>query len=268
MTLILTEITNLGIAMAADSAITMKIPLPDNRYITRVLTGFQKIHFIPKINAGISFWGQANFGRIPLDVWLNDFIHNREEEYDSVESFVKILEGDVRQEVPLLINPKPEEEFGTIGFHLAGFEEYKRKKYPVFWHIHNGRSQELEKRGMHIDPTLVNANNDIPPKRIAKLPPTAVYLIRNGDTHIYIQLYERLRAFFTDIQRGFGIIIPITRPMLSDRCEWLRSQIDFMSNLYKFSNLLPSIGGQIATLWIAPNGCYDFDLPNLKINVS
>ena len=47
MTLILTEITQLGVAMAADSAVTMSRSLTGNRTITRVLTGVQKLNYIP-----------------------------------------------------------------------------------------------------------------------------------------------------------------------------------------------------------------------------
>jgi hypothetical protein len=74
MTLILTELSNAGIAMAADSAISMlingKIVTKDQRHWTKLLR-------VPRIKAGISYWGSIGLihkGR--FDEWLEQKIQN------------------------------------------------------------------------------------------------------------------------------------------------------------------------------------------------
>jgi len=269
MTLILTEVTQLGIAMAADSAVTTTSPITNNRSITRVLTGVQKLHYIQKINAGLACWGQGNVGSLPMDVWLHDFIVIRKSQYNSLEDFALLLERELRKVIPPLTEPTENDFlFGTTGFHLAGISECNGRHYPDFWHIHNGRSRRLEERGIEIDPYIINANHDIPPSLMASLPENALQLTRNGDIQIYAYLYDLLQVFFEAAQRDLDITFGKTRPLLSDRCEWLKFQIDLISNLYKFSDLLPSIGGDIATLWISTDGSHGQNIPNLKINVS
>jgi hypothetical protein len=62
MTLIITELSNFGIAMVADSAVTFTEILPDGREASHVLNGAQKLQVIPYLKAGISVWG---LGGIP-----------------------------------------------------------------------------------------------------------------------------------------------------------------------------------------------------------
>ena len=68
MTLVLTEISQLGVVMAADSAVTTESG--------RVWTGMQKLLPIYKINAGISLWGVAEIDDQDADIWLQNFIDN------------------------------------------------------------------------------------------------------------------------------------------------------------------------------------------------
>jgi hypothetical protein len=81
MTLVLTEISKFGIAMAADSAVTCDDPLPNGRVVNRVLTGVKKLQVIPKIHAGISVWGEGDIEfedkSYPTDIWLEYFIENK-----------------------------------------------------------------------------------------------------------------------------------------------------------------------------------------------
>ena len=66
MTLVMTEVSTYGVAMAADSAIT----LPDGR----VYIGAQKLLPVPILNAGLSIWGRGSVNRTAADTWLQDFI--------------------------------------------------------------------------------------------------------------------------------------------------------------------------------------------------
>lgn len=254
MTLILTEISEFGIAMAADTAVTFELPLPNGDRISRVLTGVKKLQPIPKLQAGISIWGTGEIERTDSDIWLARFIEANQNNYDSLSDFAILLQNELRRHIRKInIQKYP---WGTIGFHLAGFVESNAEKLPVFYHIHNGRSQVLEARGLQIDPRKINANLDFPPQRI---PQGQVYIWRNGDFQMYAQLFDVLGTFFQDLARRTRIAIPYATS-LGDRAEWLKFQIQTMAHLYRLGKLLPVIGGEITTLTISPDGITSYEI--------
>ncbi|HER54302.1 MAG TPA: hypothetical protein ENO13_00165 [Candidatus Bathyarchaeota archaeon] len=141
MTLIITELSSYGISMVADSAITMDIIMPITRVIGhRVYFGATKLRPIPKLEAGISFWGEGQIGDIDTDVWILNFIQRNEENYESLEDFASLLQDELREYVPEIIDPQ-DLRYGTLGFHLAGYENHNDDMLPTFWHIHNGQSE-------------------------------------------------------------------------------------------------------------------------------
>jgi hypothetical protein len=258
MTLILTEISDFGIAMAADSAVTIPVINAHGDHQLRVLTGVKKLQVIEKLNAGISIWGLAELTiehgqKIDTDIWLRDFIQSERPNYNSLSEFAILLQNRIRNYVnPIDPIQRP---LGNIGFHLAGFVEHEGHQAPTFYHIHNGVSKALEARGTHIDPTIVNANHDLPPNIAQeRLAQNQIYLTRNGDFSIYAALFNHIVQFLASLSEYGGITIPQSRN-LSERAEWLRFQIRTMSELYRLSNLrLPTIGGKIDTLLITSDG--------------
>lgn len=254
MTLILTEVCRLGVAMAADSAVTSILTLPNREPIIQVLTGVQKLQHIPNINAGISCWGVGEIKRVPLDIWLKGLIDDRREEYDSLENFAHLLQNILREELGSLVDPPDKDlSHGTIGFHLAGIEEFGGQPTPHFFHIHNGESQALRYRGQSINPHTINANHDFTPEMSQKLHKDVSYRTRNGDIRIYAELSNRLYHFFIEMAKNMGVRIPMVNH-ISDISEWLKFQIQLIADLYKFSNLQNTIGGNIDTLWIGLDG--------------
>lgn len=264
MTLVLTEISQFGIAMAADTAVTIQMPLPDGKNLIRVLTGVTKLQPIEKLQAGVSVWGQGQIGGIDSDVWLDRFIRTKQNECDSIDTFALLLRDQLRKIIPAM-NPE-ETHSGTIGFHLAGFAEADGKKVPSFYHIHNGRSTALERRGISIDPSLINANHDLPPSEVtAFLEKGLAYATSNGDYRTYREMFGILENFLNDLaNRTRGrVLIPISS-CLNDRSEWLRFKIETMANIYRMSGVrfqgsdeyarLPTIGGAITTLTISTSG--------------
>ncbi len=253
MTLILTEISTFGVAMAADSAVTEKIVRPNGNIIYRVLTGVRKLQVIDKLDAGISVWGQGSINNTPTDIWLQDFINNQRTNYNSLSGFAVLLQNELRRHIPLInVRTNPH---GTLGFHLAGFVNYRGNPTPSFHHIHNGPSTALSIRGVTINPAMINANHDLPPNLVQPVISAGVtYITRNGDFTIYAALFQHLNRFLQALSRYRNLTIPHSRN-LRERAEWLRFQITTMSQLYKLSNLhLPTIGGKIDTLLITPNG--------------
>ena len=260
MTLILTEISRIGIAMAADSAVLQRTPRPDGTVAENVLSGVVKLRQIPKLNAGISIWGRGEINycgvRYATSDWLEYIIKNRENEYNSLEDFARLLETELR----LLITDFNLQRYplGDIGFHLAGYSDWEGRKVPDFWHIHNGFSQALEMRGIRMDPDRVNANHDMSPRLLSCfLEMFGAYVTRNGDFPEYVELFEVVNMRLAEFARR-GFIIPCP-PTLENRARWLRFQIQLMSELYGFSNRPQIIGGQIPTLTITPEGKMVYD---------
>lgn len=253
MTLILTEISNFGIAMAADSAETQKIVKPNGNVTWRVLTGVHKLQVIDKLNAGISVWGKGIINKTPTDIWLQDFIDVQRANYNSLNDFALLLQNELRLHItPINVSNNL---LGTIGFHLAGFVDYNGVPTPTFYHIHNGISTALSERGITVNPAIINANHDLPPNVAQQILSTGgIYLTRNGDFQIYAALFQHLDAFLQNLSKYRNLTIPHIRNLM-ESAEWLRFQIRTMSELYRFSNLhLPTIGGKIDTLLITPYG--------------
>jgi hypothetical protein len=85
MTLVLTELSNAGIAMAADSAITQLSPSGKITDIDK--QGWTKILRVPKIGAAISYWGMIGLvTQTQFDIWLQRVIDD-ENNYDNLEEF-------------------------------------------------------------------------------------------------------------------------------------------------------------------------------------
>ncbi len=129
LTLILTELSPFGIAMATDSALTQEVLKPDGTICDKEYHGGRKLFAVPKLKAGISCWG---WGEIPergatweerqrkylTELWLPYFLETNQTNYNTISELAKLLETELRQTIPK-INAS-EEELGDGGIHLVG----------------------------------------------------------------------------------------------------------------------------------------------------
>ncbi len=228
MTLIITELSADGIAMAADTAITLFFNPPSRRRYPRVLRGAVKLLPVPRLNAGISYWGFGQLGGMPTDDWLRSFFRRNRGQYTSMTSLASLLESELRRCVrPINLMRHPN---GTFGIHLAGFVSTQSGILPAFYHIHNGPSQALP--AAPINPTLINANFDRPPQ---VYPPGVFYRTRNGDFRLYAVVFQALENLFNYLGRQ-GFVIPHPSALhvspLRARAEYLRFHIKTMAKIY------------------------------------
>ncbi len=245
MTLILTERSSMGIVMAADSAVTT----------TNTRTGHivarpnqaQKLHRIPYLNAGISCWGVGSISGTPTDQWLSNFI-DAHQNINNLGAFARELARQLNTE----LTPRAG---GSLGLHLAGYEMFNNNPTPSFYHIHDGRSEELQGRGITVDPNVFNANHDWPPELFDS---NLIYITRNGDYQLYAQIFGMLGQLFQSLLNE-GISVPHSQN-LDDRAEYLVFQIRTISEIYRLSNLIPGIGGGICYLTINPQGIRSFGI--------
>jgi len=264
MTLILTWLFPFGICMGSDSAVSYNsyVTEPSGRKRMRILTGGTKTLWIPKIKAGISYWGEGNMGSATTDVWLSDFIFSHRDQYSNISDFATLLQDELRKLVPEIAEPKGSMEYryGKRGFHLAGFTEHAGKPIPTLYHIHNGQSET----NPEINPRIINANYDLPPEKVlAHFSKSEFPYLRNGDFFLYATLFDNLHTAFEE----FGGLLekitgsPFVFPDLSkfsdqlDGCsEFSRFWIRLVRDVYALSNLPESIGGDILILSISPTG--------------
>jgi hypothetical protein len=251
MTLVITEISQYGIVMGADSAVTCQTCLPSGQTGNRVLTGVHKLLPIAYLQAGVSCWGYGQIGNIDSDIWLNDFILSHKGQSQTLQAFVTQLEVELNRIIPPTQSGQNE-----AGFHLAGFVPKNGRLTPDFWHLHNGPSQFFKNINTHV----FNANHDLAGAiQLGSYNPNNPYFIcRNGDYLFYAAWWESFEKLLNSTLRQSGINIP--RPSLEGRADYIRFQIRTISHIYGMSTLLPSIGGEISTLTIDPGGIRSFDI--------
>jgi hypothetical protein len=228
----------------------------------RILTGGTKTLWIPKIKAGISYWGEANIDNTTTDVWLSDFVYSHRDHYNNIGDFATLLQNELRKFVPEITESKDSMEYryGKRGFHLAGFIEHAGKPVPTLYHIHNGQSETDTK----INPRIINANLDLPPEKVlAHFSESEFPYLINGDFFLCATMFDNLQVAFG----GFGSLLekitgsPFVFPdlrkfanPLDGYSEFTRFWIRLVRDVYGLSNLPESIGGDILILSISPTG--------------
>lgn len=253
--------------MVGETAQTVTSMAPNHTLQDRSFFGLVKVIPVPKLQAGLSYWGWA---KVPpndeehgiwMDWWLQNLILRRVAEYDTIEELANLLEAELRLVVPRMTEPELTEcPDGNIGVHLAGFVDTNGIRLPCFWHIHNGRSQRLPNK--QIDPHIINANYDIPPQQYD----TGTAITRNGDIEAYSRFFDRhLQGYLQEVYEEFGMIMPY--PTLGSRAEFWSAQIKFISALYEASGYMgreglfrmtKGIGDQVTTLTITQSGIVSY----------
>ena len=237
MTLIITELSEFGIAMVADSAVTIEEKTPSGDSIPRVLNGAQKLQVVPYLGAGISMWGIGTI-RTPLwpistDVWIVDFIQ-RHAHVTSIDEFANELARKLQNDVGNIKEP--------MGFHLAGYVEQYGKRMPTFYHVRN-----VDGTYLHYEYHDFIPGQDFPPREMKK---DELCRTRNGDYGPYATLAWGVETVLPTIRKSVGISIPY--PSLQGRIAYLTAWLRFVSDLYASSGLLRTIGGNILSIGITP----------------
>lgn len=259
MTLVMTEVSTYGVAMAADSAVTF----PDGR----VYVGAQKLLPVPQINAGLSIWGRGSVNGTAADTWLQGFVQNDVTNGMSLLNMAETLVDKLNSEFGGPINDR-------MGIHVGGFDEKDGVRGPTFYHIHNGHFHFKFGNG-----TINLVPGEDPPIRELRVHedhPPQIYTgndfpipTRNGDFSIFAILYDQLNPILNNIQNSTGFRFPFPSS-LAARGEFLRFWINIARELYRLSNfrvrVLPQpatagdagIGGPVSILTISPEGIQSF----------
>ena len=265
MTLVVSEVSNYGIAMAADSAITTSYPpgwvlASGTPAPPTIRTGAQKIIPIKTIDAAISVWGFGTVGipndleaQIPIDKFLKDFANS----VDDGQSL-----DDVGEQLAYLINERIRTEDTRGGFHLSGYIQAEGKKIPVLYHIHNGHRQKppYDKVRLYRDyPFDIGYSVD---KWFEDLQMNSFFYLRNGIIDTYARFHDYLTKLMVDLSNEFRFLCPDHAKFstaLEARGKFLRLQIETICDFYRLSNRLEVIAKPVSWITISPEGIQHFE---------
>ena len=264
MTLVLTELSHAGIAMAADSAITK---LRGNRIIEVDQQEWRKLLQVPKIRAGISYWGMIGaVTRVPFPEWLQKVIDSGN--YTDLNSFADHLVESLNR----ACHGCPLAAGQDTGIHVAGYDYLSDgERRPALIHIHNGHGH-IEYQPVINETGQVTGIKPVPISEPRKLfekhhdfPWTTKtveenlqmlrqgYLTRNGDYSLYAIIGQSLGEAFNFINLIPGTSIPRNPNNLNSRKGFLHTTLDIMVQIYRCSNRSQIIGGTVSSLGIGPD---------------
>jgi len=257
MTLALTEVSPLGIAMAADSALTFNGK--------RSFSGAQKLIPASEIDAGLSIWGDFKVGDQYADEWLQGFVSTH------IRSGLRLW--DVAQSLAQELNQSSGVR-GWMGIHVAGYDTKDGIRAPAFYHVLNGHHHVECQDGNVLwvpdeDPPIreFRAECDRSPEAMINSP--MPYITRNGDIADYVFLSEALPGIFRNIESQTSLQFPYPATLYT-RGEYLRFCIQMVADVYRLSNRrnlsltqAPTVGethvgGPITVLTISERGIQDF----------
>jgi hypothetical protein len=233
MTLILTHVSKLGFAMAADSAITHQsrdgVRSVDPRRA-------QKLFPVTRLHAVLAAWGQWEIGTEATDQWIHRFIADHVQ-IPTLNDFAQELAAEMR------VCLGPRRGVWSVGVHVAGYVECSGTLLPTFYHVHDGPSQVLAARGITVDPKSINCNHDWPPEELQTyLNDQHENLFRNGDIGPYAALADGLLEVLGRL-RNRGQMAGVNS--IQGAAELMAFQIHTIAGLYSLTNVHPGIGGRI-----------------------
>jgi hypothetical protein len=264
MTFILTELSDIGIIMAADSSETKE----DER--GQIFEEVDKIIYFPQFNIGISTWGYAIVEDMDINSWLKKEVEkfkNSIKEKDILNKYLMKLSDYLAFRLNEVL---PEGKF--VGLHIAGYtfsEEYEEYR-PGIFHVHNHNKENIReiRRCMteehRTDPTKIIAERTKPILKKGE----AIH-IRNGiyeEFALFFPAFQGLKISFIDTIRHFyeDLIDTSNTDILKVEAESIANWVRLMCNTFSEAGIPPYIGKKIRVLAIKNNDYRKFTLDEFK----
>ena len=269
MTLVLTELSNAGIAMAADSAITHIDDQGNIREIDQ--QGWKKLLRVPSIYAGVSYWGMI--GAITndrFDGWLRRVIQE-EENYNDLRSFAEHVKTRLNEAA----GNRPLADKQEVGIHVGGFAPWPDGQIrPFFYHVHNGHGEykltpilepgqperlvQIEAEWVSQPRELFSVNQDFPKANQSLEDNLRVlesrFITRNGHFLLYAIMWPRFSEAIVIMNLIPNISVPRDPNNLNSRKGFLHVMLQIMIRIYECSNQCRVVGGEVSSLGIRQNG--------------
>lgn len=276
MTLILTEISQAGIAMATDSAISFMI---NDKVVGKDRPNWKKLFWNSKVKAGISYWGAVGLiTKIRFDEWLQDRLAKGQ--YTDLPSLADYLAEEMNRAVGGKPLRQPNHQ---VGIHVAGYRTWGDGVLrPTLYHVHNGdsyltypqKTTTAAGRTIILETTPVWKNsprklfarhddfapeNPAAPDQIIFLDSGGIAITRNGNYAVFHLISDALGTAFMTLNTIPGVSVPRknkNRTALSARVGLLKMVMEFTIDIYRCSSLQEVIGGEVSTLGIASDRHY------------
>ncbi len=260
MTFILSDVSQLGIVMASDSAATNKDP-KTNKTIS--IDKRNKTIYLSEFNVGLSFWGDVG---IPNVVFIPDWIKGRIEEYKQnlnnktnlLNQHTEKLANYTRDELNKFFELPNNDTYRklSLGIHLGGYIKNSNKLVPAIFHIHKTVDNELNMDEFQISPHIWNEING------------QAFHVRNGmykEFSIFWDAFNGVdKSFISMLQYNHKNHIKDCRDHIKLRAEWVANWVKLMCNSMKQAYLPEVIGKKVNVLVIQEKGNRNFEIPEFK----
>lgn len=246
MTLIINQYFRDGIVCAADSLITIIDPKTEKviKY-----DNYEKITFFKKINASVSFFGQANINGQKLMDFVKDF--HSETKPSTIGEFSYKLKDK--------LNSLLDHIHYFMGFHISGYEERRNVQVPVFYSVKNNDFRDEQ---YHWLPnSAFRAVEEISCVYLKGYNESKINLyfqegktleLRNGDIPLYCTIYNMV----DEILKRMSDFPEFPRlENLEDYRDRVLVHLGVISMLHKLFSNTPRIGHEINVITIPNEGC-------------
>ncbi|WAC08412.1 MAG: hypothetical protein OS130_04250 [Thermodesulfobacteriota bacterium] len=249
MTLVVSDISHLGIIMVGDSAVTYK----SNANDLEVSDGAVKIQYAPKVNVGFAFWGDASVNNIRIDNWMINFIKYHIKPNDSLETIGDKL---VSQLNPILTSTNKPWKDLVRGIHIAGY----RNGLPCLFHIHTGHNDEPAHE--------LKFYRDFPDDQKWSEFQFSYFLnfgfihLGNGYHPLFGPLFDYVLKYSKELRANLNIEFP--QKNIIGRLEFYKLLVKFVAGTLIASGIHPGVNDKLSAVVFNENGLLIDERLNLK----
>ncbi|MFK7778413.1 MAG: hypothetical protein QM501_09950 [Gimesia sp.] len=253
MTLLLTHVSDFGVVMAADSAITWRNGT--GKIICIDKKGWQKLFKVRSFRAGVSYWGLIGAINPKFYEAIKYFIE-QESKYHDLKSLADYIASEMNSALKGEILTSP------TGVHVAGYEKWEDGvRRPTFYHIHNGNGHyetSIENNRLDYEwikeeeHKLFTVHKDIPHPRASlernRFALSEGHLTRNGAFYIFSQFLKTQREVIKILNKHEHISIPSRQNNICSQKGMIHMLLQNNINLYKVSNQHRVVGGKVTSI--------------------
>lgn len=239
MTLVVSDISSLGVVMVGDSAVTQHQPGQSEKVVSNAV----KVQYSPKANVGIAMWGYANAGDKRLDHWVASFLQSQVNSNDNPEEIGKRLANQLN---PILSLSGRQWKDMVCGFHIAGY----RDGLPCLYHVHCGHNTEPAHE--------LRLYKDFPDDQkwseylFDYLLQYSFIHLRNGYHPLFGPLFDSILDYSKTLRTNFNISFPMRT--LQARLDFYKLLVKFVAAVLPASGLAPRVNDVLSAIAFTPKG--------------
>jgi len=174
-----------------------------------------KVFPVPKLRAGIGYFGLAELPGKKMDAWLSEFI-GANQDASNLAEFAATLANSLNKDIPA-----DWRRSDVSGFHLAGFTAQEKVE---FWFVRNVLDDRVPTTG------TFEAREDYQREHQSKVKPGESWIYRNGDLRAHVAAWEKIDEALGTLF-GFPDFRPITTQ--EQYLAWTRFKFEVLCAFYE-----------------------------------